>query len=147
MTLWYNIKLDGVVVTLSSVVQLYTVHSVHSTQCTQYIVYTVHSVHSTQYTVYTVQCTLYSVHCTVYPECKQYTMETVHSLCHLVSQSGTRHPRFLDLMEISKFLRDTRLSSLFVQEWCFSCLEKDFSKYFLAGIFVFGANFQNLFRI
>ena len=30
--------------------------------------------------------------------------------------------------------RDTGVSSLFVQKWCFSCLEKDFSKYFYAHI-------------
>ena len=43
--------------------------------------------------------------------------------------------------------RDGRVSSLFVQKWCFSSLERDFSKYFSANIFLFGANFQNLFRI
>ena len=43
--------------------------------------------------------------------------------------------------------RDTRVSSLFVQKWCFSCLERDFSKYCLASIFVYGANFQKMFRI
>ena len=43
--------------------------------------------------------------------------------------------------------RDKRFSSLFVQKWCFSCFERDFSKYFFANIFLFGANSQNLFRI
>ena len=31
------------------------------------------------------------------------------------------------------YRKDTRVSSLFVQKWCFSCLELDFSKYFFAG--------------
>ena len=48
---------------------------------------------------------------------------------------------------LTKHQRDRRVSSLFVQKWCFSCLERDFSKYLLAGIFLFGANFQNLFQI
>ena len=47
----------------------------------------------------------------------------------------------------SFFIRDKRFSSLFVQKWCFSCFERDFSKYFSANIFYFGANFQNLFQI
>ena len=50
-------------------------------------------------------------------------------------------------VEGKQFKRDTRVSSLFVQKWCFSCLERDFYKYFFAGSFLFGANFQNLFRI
>ena len=33
-------------------------------------------------------------------------------------------------VEGKQFKRDTRVSSLFVQKWCFSCLELDFSKYF-----------------
>ena len=33
------------------------------------------------------------------------------------------------------FKRDTRVSSFFVQKWCFSRLEKDFSKYFLQEFF------------
>ena len=43
--------------------------------------------------------------------------------------------------------RDTRFYLLFVQKWWFSCLERDFSKYFFTRIFLFGANFQNSFKI
>ena len=43
--------------------------------------------------------------------------------------------------------RDKRFYPLFVQKWCFSCLEKDFSKYFITSAFLFGANFQNSFQI
>ena len=47
--------------------------------------------------------------------------------------------------DIQNVQRDTRVSSLFVQKWCFSFLERDFSIHLVAGIFLFGANFQNLF--
>ena len=39
------------------------------------------------------------------------------------------------------------VSSFFVQKGCFSCLERDFSNYFFADIFIFGAYFENLFQI
>ena len=52
-------------------------------------------------------------------------------------------PRVLSLV----VKRDKRFSSLFVQKWCFSYLDKYFSKLIFASIFLFGANFQNLFRI
>ena len=55
---------------------------------------------------------------------------------------GTFHKRF-----ILNIVRDTRFYPLFVQKWCFSCWERDFSIYFFASTFLFGANFQKSFQI
>ena len=55
--------------------------------------------------------------------------------------------KYVHLENNCNLKRDTRFSSLFVQKLCFSCFDRDFSKYFFAGIFLFGANFHNLFQI
>ena len=43
-------------------------------------------------------------------------------------------------------IKGQKVLSVVRSKWCFSCLERDYSKYFFTSNFLFGANFQNSFQ-